>query len=411
MLSAYINIQIKRMKKIFLPIILMSFGLAVFISAGLYLLLHDSSLSTSKEKFTIAITGDVENPYIELGMNALQTLDSSRYMFNLVKTSEDEARSLLRKKKIEAYIIIPEGFVEKVEHGDNSTKVTYVTQLGQRGILEMLKDQLAEIVSTLLIHAQSGIFAMENIVYSSPERDNLYNYNIDMNVQYVTWALDRTKFCTVKELGISNRISYSTYYIFSIFLLLIFMTGLTFTVYFTGRNSEINKRLMINGLGPFKQVLAEYLVYLFMIFVFVILISLLLSFLIARGILTISEYSYMSAGREFFSILKALIPGLLIFTTMQFLFYEFSSNVISSVIIQFTAILIFSYLGGFFYPLSFFPKNMQTICRLLPAGLALDFSNNIVLENFVPSDFVMTLIYTIVFFLSAVMIRRIKMEQ
>ncbi len=387
-----------------------SLSVCVLTGGAALLFFGRNGLSSDKKRYSIALVGDVDNPYIEFGLKTLKALDDTEFIIDLKLCSEKEARSLLRNKQIAAYVVIPEGFIQAVERGENTERVTYVTQLGQRGIVDMLKDQIAGIVSTLIIHAQSGIFAMESLVYGTPEQYNIQKYNIELNVKYLDWAFNRTDFCTVTEKGFSDGMSYNLYYSVGIMLMFLLLSGLTFSTFFTRRNNALCKIIKAHGLGALRQVLAEYIVYLLLALVSIAVLCGLFGILISTGKFSLSEWDYLSAGRQIFKMFSILVPAAIMISAMQFLFFELTSSVISASVIQFTIILVSAYLGGYFYPLSFFPEKMQALCGLLPATVALDFSRNLAMDDYNHWLSLGIAIYSLAFFGVAVLVRASKLE-
>ena len=149
-----------------------SYAAGIFVFSAVFFLMlafiasvfiKNMSFSGTRDKIPIGIVGDISIPYFEAGLTTLKYLDSSNQFVEIIPLSLDEAQKRMKKGKLSAYVIIPEGFIEAVECGANDKQVTYITAAGAQGIESIFKEHIADIVASLLINAQAGIFAMENL--------------------------------------------------------------------------------------------------------------------------------------------------------------------------------------------------------------------------------------------------------
>ena len=113
----YFILQLKKVFK-FVPYV----GMAALVLFGALLLAISGILNTladesSNLKVPIAVVGQAEDSYLEMGLTALQSLDSSRFAIEVVEMKEEEARTALEQGEIAAYIVIPDGFVEAAKEG------------------------------------------------------------------------------------------------------------------------------------------------------------------------------------------------------------------------------------------------------------------------------------------------------
>ena len=171
------------------------------------------SFSGTRERLKIGIVGDISIPYFDAGLNTLKYLDSSNQIVEIIPMPQAQAVDFMNRGKLSAYVVIPEGFIESVENGSNDMQVTYVTSAGAQGIESIFKEHIADIVSTLLINAQAGIFAIDNLAYRHGQRSHLNEYNYQMNMNYIKWTLDRKNFLRVEEQPLSNGVGIYGYYL------------------------------------------------------------------------------------------------------------------------------------------------------------------------------------------------------
>ena len=172
-MSAFLRlfrIQLKRFFSVARGLFIFSiifFAVLAFIAS---VFTKNMSFSGTRERLKIGIVGDVSIPYFDAGLNTLKYLDSSNQIVEIITMPLEQAVDLMNRGKLSAYIVIPEGFIESVENGSNDMQVTYVTSAGAQGIESIFKEHIADIVSTLLINAQAGIFAIDNLAYRHGQR-------------------------------------------------------------------------------------------------------------------------------------------------------------------------------------------------------------------------------------------------
>ena len=84
----------------------------------------------------------------------------------------------------------------------------------------------------------------------------------------------------------------------------------------------------------------------------------------------------------YFDMFVKMIPGILAICSLQFLVYEFCSDVITASLLQFVASMGLAYISGCMYPISFFPESMQRIAVYTPFGAAIESFKLILIDTF-----------------------------
>ena len=97
-LYRYYLINMKRMLKLLPAIIAGVIFLCCCVLSGIYVLVQNSS--TDHTKLKIGVVGEIENSYLEYGITALQSMDSTRYIVELTEVNEDEATSMVKKGEL-----------------------------------------------------------------------------------------------------------------------------------------------------------------------------------------------------------------------------------------------------------------------------------------------------------------------
>ena len=384
------------------------FFIALAFIASLFT--KNMSFSGNHERLKIGIVGDSSIPYFETGLTTLKYLDSSNAFVEILTPSQKEAEALMRKGKLAAYVIIPPGFIEAVENGSNDLQVTYVTAAGAQGIESLFKEHIADIVSSYLINAQAGIFAMERLALKNGQRARLNEYNYEMNMNYIKWTLDRKNFIRLQELPLSNGVGLYGYYLCSLITSFLIFFSIGCLAFFTNSHKDKYRFLYSKGYGPFSQILAEYLAYALLLLFCLFLIFILILIFMLSGKLSLTEWRFTGIFAGTIRLFTAAIPLVFMFAAMHFMLFEAVNQTVAAVLLQFFTAFCLSFTGGCFYPLDFFPQTIQTIGTILPAGRALALLDSSLLAQLnLPSLFA-SFAYTVIFIMLAFFIRARKIK-
>lgn len=404
----YLLLQGKRMIRAFPAIFAATFALMAGLCIVVMLLFHVEKSDDSKQKVQIGVVGDVTGTYLEWGLYALENMDDSRYTVDFYTMTEEDARKKLERGELTAYIRIPEGFVESVMVAENKT-VTYVTTSGAVNIGSLLMQELVDVVSNLLVESQNGIYGMQEIAKQyNIENDRFWDATIDMNKRYIDYILQRGNLYNIEEIGVSNQLSTTGYYVCGIVLFLFLVWGINGSTLLIKKDFALSKMLAAKGQGVTSQVLGEYLAYIGLMVVSLISMVALLLFGLNKFGVDIPEWTdnYESCVPVF---LGGLILVLIMIGAMQFFMYELTSGFVSGVLLQFLSAIVLGYLSGCLYPIGFFPHNIQRLANVLPTGIALQYLNHIMLGETFIAERIELLLYSIVFLVLAILVRRRRM--
>ena len=137
-MRTYFRLQLKRVWKR-LPLLLLS----VTVLTGSLLLLLGALLRSDaqgeeKTRVRIAVVGNSEESYMEIGLVALESIDNSRFALDVSPMSEAEAEAALKKREISAYVIFPDGFIQDAMNG-KVKPLSYVTYGGAGGLTALFE--------------------------------------------------------------------------------------------------------------------------------------------------------------------------------------------------------------------------------------------------------------------------------
>lgn len=359
MFQVYLIAQAKRIGKLF-PAVLavtaaLSCGLALLYTA----LIRADAAQGKRQPVEVGLVGSTEGSYLGFGIQALQSLDSSRFAITFREMeSEETAENALERGELSAYVLIPEDFVENLVKGVN-TPATYVTSAGAGGIGSMVMGELVETISILITESQNAVYSTQKILREQGRMDIYREAEEQLCLRLLALILGRESVCDLELSGVSCGLSVMEYYSCGIAILFLLLWGIAAAPFMAGRNAAVSRLLYARGLSAGGQVLAEYVSWLVLSAVCFLGIAALFPLQI-RG---------WSLG---------MLPVVMVFAAMQFCIYEWVSGPVAGVLIQFLAATVLGYLSGCFYPITFFPAEIQVLAPYLPTGAAMGYSGKLI---------------------------------
>ncbi len=353
----YIKVQFIRAIKHYPIILIFTAILTISVVFFVKVMFQTKDGEEGKKRFEIGLVGDLSETYLDIGIVALKNLDSSQYYVEFTEMEEDEAKERLLDGELYGYVLIPEGFVESIVYGENKP-LTYVAANNPASFGPMMANEIIRVVSQMVIQSQNGIYGLIDIAELYDVSKKTYNKAIkDMNIEYISVILDREGYYETTYVGLGNGLSYKDYYICAFLILLILLWGIACASLMTRHSMGLLRVLKSNGYSMGGMLLGDYIPFL-----------LLMS--INMGILVLF-------GNQGIEILVRILPAVILLTAMQFLLYELSSNIITSVLLQLFVTVFLSYASGLFYPIYSLPQIIQVCSRELPVGIAFEYLSEI----------------------------------
>ena len=352
-MGKYFCLQLKRLLRFLLPALLVA-----AILFGCLALAYQAAVSLSNDtedqaKVPLGVVGVAGDTYLELGMIALTSFDSSRFAIEFVEMTEDEAESAMRRGDIAAFVVIPDGFMDAAMHGE-IMQLKYVSTAGAVGLVSMFKDEILKVVENILVESQKGTFgigdALSDAGLSSGGAVN------DLSISYAEFAFARSRMYKVSELGVADGVSLEEYLLSGFCVVLLVLICLVFAPLMVRRDMSLARMLTAKNRSVIGQSICDLAVYLLGI----------LSVVSVLMIIAVStDWVELSA-----SVFLQWMPIVIAIGAMSFLLYELTSNLISGVLLQFFLLLAMSFVSGCLYPVTFFPESVQKLAYILPTGLA-----------------------------------------
>lgn len=305
----------------------------------------------SNTKFRIAICGTAQDTFLELGLAALQTFDSTRFSMEVESMTEPDASQALARGEIAAYVAIPEGFAEAAAYG-RIMPLKYVSTPGAQGMVSLVKDEVTTVVTDLVMESMRCTYGMGN----AAEDQNLSGVGTlmgDMAIEYTQFLFLRGNTYAVTTLGVSDGLGMGQYLLSGLTVLFLLLACLPFGPLLIRRDLSLQQMLMPKGVTAWKQTVCEFLSYL----------GVYLTVLAATAAVLLP---WLPEG---FSPM-AVLPGAVMAAALSFLLYSLAKDLISGVLLQFLVTAALSFISGCMYPISFFPEPVQALAGVLPTGMA-----------------------------------------
>lgn len=407
--KVYFKLQLKKALKIYPVILLITAITLASIAITGAILINNSINGENKQKLSVGVVGDIEGNYLGVGLYALENFDDARFSFDFIEMEEDEAVEALKNGTINGYADIPDGFLNSILYGRNNCPVNYVMLNKPSGFTSVLAEEFTEVISNMVIETQRAIYSMQEIAQDYNKTDNLYEKTDAINYAFFDYVLNRSGFYEVKDLSINDKVSMGGYYICGIFLFFLLMWGISCNKLLSGKNYTLSRTLNSSGLSTVKQMICEYAAYAAVTLITVLILAAVFGIAVQKNSLGIREIEDVDVISCIMFVIR-LLPVIVMITMMQFAFYEFISNTIGAVLMQFLTAVVLGYISGCFYPSYFFPQAVQEIASVLPSGIAFSYMQNVMAHEPIWTGLLQSAVYTALFALLACFARKRKMQ-
>ncbi len=349
-MSKYFLIQTKRLLRIFPAILL----IAVLLYGGLNLayngMIRQWNQSDVFQKVVLGMVGTTDDYYLELGMKAVQTMDSSKFIVSFEAMEAQEAQKALETGKIDAYIYFPPEFVDNARTGW-VTPLQFVSASGNENILSLVKEELTSAIDDVLLSSERASFGLYDALTDLGEGEIAHEKRNALAISLASLMLNRQNMYEAEILGVADGQSFDQYMLCGILTLFLFMLTMPFVSVFVRESPVMEKHLKSRGIGFFKQVLCELSAYFLCLMVFAVVMLLALSSLTVKNILL-------------------MIPTALAISALSHLMYGISRDLITGVLMQFVTVVALCFVSGCMYPVHFFPVQVQRLSAyLLPSWI------------------------------------------
>lgn len=357
-MGKYFVLQLKRVAR-FLPLALCVMALLFGCMGLVYqnmILAKEGETQSKSTKIKVGMVGTAGDQYMQWGLAAMQ-FDSTALSIEMVQLEEEEAVAALERGQIAAFVVFPDNFVEDALYG-NVGQLRFVCTMGASGLVSIIKEEVTGIVDSILVACQRGSYGVGDALTEN-ELDHLWGHHVNgLALEYVDFLFDRSKMYQVESLEQENLVPFDRYMLGGLTVLLLMLGCLPFAPLYIRPDPALARLLRSKGIGVTGQVAAEFAGYYVTLAVLLAAVSCLMKML--------EMLPEASAWQVFFGSL----PALLMVTSLSYLLYTLSSNLIGGVLLTFMATLALSFAGGCMYPVQVFPASMQRLAQVLPSGMA-----------------------------------------
>lgn len=396
-----LNLQIKRVLKIFPFVCLVT--LILFICLAVILSVTADKLVNSEEfkKFNIALTGDTDSEYIDLGLTVMRTMDSSRFSIEFIEMSETEAQKALSKGEISAYVVLPPKFIENALNGKNET-IKYVTSPGGGGVITLFKNEITDLVTQIVVNSQKGTYGIYDAAVDAGLKSKVNRYVDKISLEYVEMIFNRSEIYEVEELGIKGGLSMVEALCCGLVVLFITLMGIPYIVIFARRDRAFSKLLKARGISVFSQIFCESTANLF---------AMILMLTVLFGTIgTVAVILNYITFKKLVMIYLLLLPVILMISEFNIMIFEISDSAQSGVLLHFFTGLALCYISGCMYPTSSLPVLVQNISVALPTGLCKDWISVCFTDEYLYNCLWGIIVYTVLFFAVTYIVRNRKIK-
>ncbi len=400
--GAYFKAQLKRICRVLPFVVAISLALVGCMLLLALALQQSDAESEKKQKVKIGLAGDTSAGYLGFGIMALQKLDVSKFAIDFINMSEEEAKKQLQAGELSAYLVIPEGFVEALDRGDE-IQIEYATVNDAAGVSTLIMNELVLSISDIVEESQNAIWGTWRLMWQYGAPGDMAEISDTLYLRFVSMFLNRTVFYRVMYTGVSDGLSLSSYYFVGITVLFMLLWGITGSSLFVKRDMALPKLLKSRGQSCAVQIMAEYLAYFLLMLGSTLLM--LLPVGTAMNSLGIRIPGWEEPVAEVLLFGVKMIPVIALLAALQFLLYELISDTISGIILQFLVGCGLGYLSGCIYPVTFFPESIQRVAPFLPTYAAMQYGAGCMQDELAGKALGIMMLYLLLFLALSVGLR------
>ena len=392
-MKQYLLLEWKRALRLLPTIAVIDLILLILTGAIGAQLIKNQQGSEDQQKVRLGLVGDIEaSPELRLGLYALENFDNSKYTVEMVPMEEEEAKNGIMLGKINAYLVIPEGFVEAVGSYADDKPIRYVSTDGVVSIGTQQVDEIVDSLASMLTEVQSSIYGMQLIVSGAREGLRVDILGDEMLLRYGEVFLNREDYYELKTIGIRDELSISGRIGTGVYILFLLLSGISLAPLYLKDHKPLYQLLKIrSGIGPVRQVVSGLIVHCALLLMEAFFVA-TVTYIACKATGFIKELEILSGGQAL-TVFISLLPVLILIGLMQYLVFEGIRSIQGSLLLIFMLSIFLGYFSGCLYPLSFFPAVFQDLVLYQPVGASLMYTGERVLTRFSPLAMVSCLVW------------------
>lgn len=354
-MKQYVWLQCKRLGRYlpgaFLAVLVLLGGLAGVLGS----LMDRQNQKEENNPYRIGVVGSIEDPMLQLGVEAICRYDSSRLAMELVPMEQAQAQAQLSAGQLSAYVVVPEGFVQEALSG-NILPLKYVSTLGAVGLNTLFQQEITQAISQMLTDAQKGVYGM----YAVTTQQGVYKQQgmDDMAIGYASFILARDRVYRVETLGAGAGADLESYLLSGFLVTVLLLACLPFAALLIQQDISLGQMLAARGRPACFQAACDFAVYALA----------LVGMVLAAALVALC----LPGLDRLPGLLVRAVPVAILCAAFSYWIYTLSADLIGGVLLQFFGSLAMCFVSGCLYPVYFFPVGVQKLAAWLPAGAARD---------------------------------------
>lgn len=354
-MGKYFLTQCKRLLRYLPGALLVTVLLLAGLMTALTLTTRQAANSEEQQRFPIALSGSTDDMFLQMGLSALESFDSTRFSLQILEMEESEAATALELGQISAYVVVPEGFMDAAFRGQ-MLPLKFVSTAGASGLVSIFKEEVTKVISTVVLYSQKNVIGMIDAYYDQGIGNQLGSKIDLLSLQYVDYILARDQLYRLEILGVGDRLDLSQYLLCGLTVLLLQLACLPFAPVMIRKDQSLGKMLCAKGRSAWLQGLCDFAVYA-------------LSLLLLCAVVLAAVTPFAPKAVPVAALWKGW-PVVLLTAAFSFMVYNLCRELISGVLLQFFATVALCFVSGCMYPAFFFPVGLQQLASYLPTGAA-----------------------------------------
>lgn len=365
----------------------------------------DATKSGPTVRFRLALVCSDDDPYFKAGLDIVQAYDSSRFSIEALQMDEPQAQTALQKGELDAYVVIPKGYIGAAMDGELGS-LKYVSTSGAAELTALFKDEITGVIADIIIACEKGMYGIDQIADAHGFSDKAGSYMNQISLKYVDFLLERSDMYYVDELGIHDSLGLDGYLFSGITVLILSVMLMPASVGYIGQDMAVQHLLKSKNIGAGKQVSGEY-----MALISVILVPVTVVFCSASVLkpLLIPELQRLLGIFSIHNILSFLVITL-VMGAFAYLMFQLADDFVGGILLYFFVTLGMCFISGCIYPIYFFPDNVRNVAQYMPHGVCRSVISQCILGQRHYRDLTVLLLYSCVMLFAAYLIRKLRLR-
>ena len=323
----------------------------MFMVCALVCTHHKIEKEEKNEKFIVGIVNEENNSYADLLIDFFKTNESFKQLAVVVEGKKDHIEGEFKAGNINAYIVIPKGFVEALMYLEKLDIDVYIDGASEAEAI-ILKSilQSYERYVVAVQYNSSGLYDISK----SSGLDNKLNHkqNVIVSMNLIKKAMNKESFFKYNELDTDSLSIVNHYLLVLLYAVIVYMGIYSGVIVKREQLSGVLKLYKVNGGSMGRYIISKA-------FCVAILLSAMVSVPVILSIITkdiyISPVVIIMVGIISFIINALMIGCSLLISSINI--YTLLFNVLA---------LITLIVGGGIIPLAYMPDNMVEISKAMP---------------------------------------------